>query len=75
MSLTEEQNNCPYCHKKNKALTRSLINTSSLSLLIEGNILDAAYCQTLTDNYKDGWAYIPINYCPMCGRPLNEKEE
>lgn len=75
MILTEEQNNCHYCHKKNKALTRSLINTSSLSLLIEGNVLDAAYCQTLTDNYKDGWAYIPINYCPMCGRSLIKDEE
>lgn len=35
---------------------------------------------------EDGWylwvanpltfqVMIPINYCPMCGRPLNEEEE
>lgn len=75
MELTEKQKNCPYCHKKNKPFTRSLINTSSLSLVIKENVLDAAYCQTLTDNLKDGWAYIPINYCPMCGRLLNEEEQ
>lgn len=52
MELTEKQKNCPYCHKKNKPFTRSLINTSSLSLVIKENVLDAAYCQTLTDNLK-----------------------
>lgn len=75
MELTEEQKNCPFCHKKNRPATRPLINTSSLSLVIEDNILDAGYCQSLTENFKDGWAYIPINYCPICGRPLNEENE
>ena len=72
MKLTEKQKNCPYCHKKDRDHGLKMIKVGSdyQSELVLG---------------EDGWylwvanpltfqVMIPINYCPMCGRPLNEEK-
>lgn len=70
MKLTEKQKNCPYCHGGN-----DIINTLHYGGLgcvlgqvvhIEGDMLVVE--EGTTESKK-------INWCPMCGRPLNEEEE
>lgn len=70
----DKQKNCPYCHEKGAEHYVKMIQDipgSGMGLMLR----------------NDGWhiwtslrlTYVgslkPINYCPICGRPLNEEEE
>lgn len=69
MKLTEKQKNCPYCHEKDNLLqTNDERPVDGDLVYINGN----GYLNSETDL---GHVYRKINYCPMCGRPLNEEEE
>lgn len=80
MKLTEKQKNCPYCHPGSKVNGRECWYHTTLAL---GEAIDSC---TYTELYFDpvnrfleasceDELFIDINYCPMCGRPLNEEEE
>lgn len=61
--MTDEQQDCPYCHNKysRKYLletdidARTIVYINNAALLIES---------------ANSYGKIPINYCPMCGRDL-----
>lgn len=64
--LTEKQKDCPYCHGAKNLLR------SNDGQPVDGNIVyinDNGYLNLKTD-YEH--VYRKINYCPMCGRPLNK---
>lgn len=64
----DKQKNCPYCHGVENLLQ------SNDEIPIEGDIVyinDSGYLNLETDVIH---AYRKINYCPMCGRPLNEEK-
>lgn len=68
MNLTENQQNCPYCHGMKDLLPITSSSYDHLAILENS--------QGYVENYynEDGsldW-YIRINYCPKCGRPLGE---
>ena len=80
MKLTVKQKNCPYCHSGSKVNGRECWYHTTLAL---GEAIDSC---TYTELYFDpvnrfleaideDKLFIDINYCPMCGRPLNEEEE
>ena len=66
LKLTKQQENCPYCHGYD--YDGYLIKDGWLDM----SIFDSNKIILRTDpaSYE-----VPINYCPMCGRPLNEEEE
>lgn len=70
MKLTKQQENCPYCHG-----WAHLISTldKSVCIFVDSQNLKLRYSFEEEDRF--GAAVIGINYCPMCGRPLNEEEE
>ena len=78
--LTEKQKNCPYCHPGSKVNGRECWYHTELAL---GEAIDSC---TYTELYFDpvnrfleaideDELFIDINYCPMCGRPLNEEKK
>lgn len=71
MKLTKQQENCPYCHTD-----KSLIEYEDCGFEVEAGVDDDG---TLYVDADDGYHLfnqeININYCPICGRPLNEEEE
>lgn len=80
MKLTEKQKNCPYCHPGSKVNDRECWYHTTLAL---GEAIDSCtYTELYFDpinrfleaSYEDE-LFIDINYCPMCGRPLNEEEK
>ena len=75
MKLTEKQKNCPYCHVKGADHHIAMIYDAPKKLIglqpqIDGFHIFAAVgwdeSLTVTSN--------SINYCPKCGRPLNQEE-
>lgn len=74
MKLTEKQKNCPYCH--GNPLMYYDYGDDSNKIWIDSNgklqqlTWSASYLAVDTDP-EDG---MQLNYCPMCGRPLNEEE-
>ena len=69
-SLTEKQKNCPYCH----------------GLITQGQMLDKTPSgdgwlgmanSGFFEYHINGITVLggKFNFCPMCGRPLNEEEE
>lgn len=68
MKLTEKQKNCPYCHGGRKA--EPLVNEGPDFLAFDENGSVAFGDDGAITLYE----HI-FNYCPMCGRPLNEEEE
>lgn len=80
MKLTVKQKNCPYCHPGSKVNGRECWYHTTLAL---GEAIDSC---TYTELYfapvnrfleaiNEDELFIDINYCPMCGRLLNEEEE
>lgn len=76
MKLTEKQKNCKYCHVKGADRHISMIYDDPKKMIglqpqKDGFHIFAAVgwdkSLTVTSN--------PINYCPQCGRPLNEEEK
>ena len=76
MKLTEKQQNCKYCHVKGADRHISMIYDDPKKMIglqpqKDGFRIFAAVgwdkSLTVTSN--------PINYCPQCGRPLNEEEK
>lgn len=79
----DKQKNCPYCHANKEATkeyykVRPDVAKDGMSF---GKIRNS-WCNSIG---YDGQTYYfcsfgnvygcPINYCPMCGRPLNKEEE
>ena len=77
-----KQENCPYCHSE-KAIIQlrneiqvyiaNGLNNQSLALIYDFS--DEAITDEELINAPFGNHKCAINYCPMCGRPLNEEEE
>lgn len=83
MRLTKKQKNCPYCHFDHE--------TTEIYYKARPDTAKDKMCFGKTRGIcsnaigYDGREYFfcsfrniygcPINYCPMCGRPLNEEEE
>lgn len=68
--MTEEQKNCPYCHDfdgHGPDLFKCDSDYESASIYLEDN--------TITFDNSDGSRMsgaFKINFCPMCGRKLEE---
>ena len=83
MDLTERQKNCPYCYA-DKATTKLYYKVRPDT---KNDGMYFGKTRGICSNAigYDGREYFfcsfrniygcPINYCPMCGRPLNEEEE
>lgn len=79
----DKQKNCPYCHGDVALKDVYIDPQNDYTLWIDGNKLQEIIlcdaCLVVGTNRIDGstnaWDQpITINYCPMCGRPLNEEE-
>lgn len=80
---TLAQKNCPYCHSEKPLF--SIMADEIVGYI--ANCLDSQQFtvvydfspEAITDeeliNAPFGNHKCAINYCPMCGRPLNEEEE
>ena len=64
----DKQKNCPYCHGGRKA--EPLVNEGPDFLAFDENGSVAFGDDGAITIHAD-----VFNYCPMCGRPLNEEEE
>lgn len=63
---------CKYC--TNGAVNKQIKDAESqgFCLLIEGNKA-LIYCQALyVEDVQEGENYLEFNYCPMCGKKLEE---
>lgn len=82
MKLTEKQKNCPYCHSE-----KPLFSISGDEIVgYIANYLDSQQLTVVYDfspeavmdeefiNAPFGYRKYAIDYCPMCGRPLNEED-
>lgn len=91
MKLTEKQKNCKYCHPgselegiyRNSPWDDNELNLEELDNGVVstgrdtwGDISFNPVNKTLT-SVGSGVdpLIVSVNYCPMCGRPLNEEEE
>lgn len=83
MELTYKQQTCPVCHGDVALKDVYIDPQDDYTLWIDGNKLQEIIlcdaCLVVGTNRIDGstnaWDQpITINYCPMCGRPLNEEE-
>lgn len=89
MKLTEKQKNCPYCHPysgipgddaqefDDRGDEDNYRNGWGIDLYItQGNqLVVMASAGYFGDYYIEKHPFNRINFCPMCGRPLNEEEE
>lgn len=80
MKLTEKQRKCLYCHSS------KLINTFTdnwNSPLASKNVVlfhsaaknEDKYFEISTDYGQRVGVLVEFNFCPECGRPLNEEED
>ena len=92
MKLTDQQQNCPYCHGGDDHQRIYDSDRSSQNLTINlKHENDKHHPRTLVISHRnttgevdsdwDGSYYevrmkywVPINYCPMCGRPLTKEK-
>ncbi len=81
--MNEKQKNCPYCHSE-----KSIISIGNDDIVIYiANSLDSQPLTTVFDfsdeavtdeefmNAPFGSRRRQINYCPMCGRKLEDENE
>ena len=70
MKLTEKQKNCPYCHTDSSGEPlKYLKNNEDCSIFLTGNELHIRALK----GYTKPSMLLDVNYCPKCGRNLNEK--
>ena len=70
MKLTEKQKNCPYCHTDSDGEPlKYLKNNEDCSVFLTGNELHIRALK----GYTKPSMLLNVNYCPKCGRDLNEK--
>lgn len=71
--LEEKQADCPYCHEQ-----KDIINTLDHSHLYVAGMEQPGQVVYISDNLlvceERTMESRKINFCPMCGRPLNEEE-
>ena len=65
MNLTEKQKNCPYCHE-GETLSGELGWVATIRKF-DSRIIAVSPTEDV--------CVLNVDYCPMCGRPLNEEEE
>lgn len=70
MKLTKQQENCPYCHTN-----KSLVEYDDCGFEVEVSVDDGTLYVDANDGYHTLSEEVDINFCPMCGRPLNKEEE
>lgn len=70
MKLTEKQKNCPYCHGMKRMRDRLIYETRRDILELNNNSLEYT---VILPGHKEYEAQVYVEYCPMCGRPLNEE--
>lgn len=80
MKLTEKQKNCLYCHHSKQVLTftdnwHSPLATMGIVLTHSALPYEDSYFEVAPDHGGKVGVLVEFNYCPMCGRPLNEKGE
>lgn len=68
------QKSCSYCvgEEPKTSMEIHCDNSIDLDLFISGNRISANYIAYSIDSSFE--AYVEINYCPMCGRKLLERE-
>ena len=72
-TITERQKNCPYCHEFDKGYKPVYTSWPRFGLYVFPN---GSFEMDYDDNCMPASFMSEsgvINYCPMCGRPLNEK--
>lgn len=73
MKLTEKQKDCPYCHEQ-----KDIINTLDHSHFYVAGMEQPGQVVYIYDNLlvceERTMESRKINFCPMCGRPLNEED-
>lgn len=83
MRLTEQQKNCPYCHDEKTIMSVSddeiviyianSLGSQPLTTIFDFSneaITDEEFMAMPFGNYKK-----KINYCPMCGRKLENDDD
>lgn len=65
MKLTEKQKNCPYCHE-GETFSGEL-GWVAIIRKFDSRIIAVSPTEEV--------CVLNVDYCPMCGRPLNEEEE
>lgn len=68
----DKQKNCPYCHGFKRIRDALIYQHSRQILMLGSNSLIYTLALPKSRVYE---VQQYINYCPMCGRPLNEEEE
>ena len=69
------QERCPYCHRyvgTAYAASSPLLSDSQTAKLVKETDGWHLCCEDYEGTKKE--TTYPINYCPMCGHPLNEEE-
>ena len=66
-----KQENCPYCHGAKRIRDTLIYQHSRQILMLESNSLTYTLALPKSRVYE---VQQYINYCPMCGRPLNEED-
>lgn len=65
MKLTKKQRNCPYCHDGETF-------SGEFGWVAAVRSLDS---RVIAVSPAEDVCVLNVEYCPMCGRPLNEEEE
>lgn len=79
MTMTKQQEKCPYCHNEIGKTRYALIdnhfytNDEYIEGTVDINSNDKTLVLTIGDCYEDYSDEIKINYCPMCGRKLSDE--
>lgn len=68
MKLTKEQKNCPYCQEPKM----TFIGEDGTLYQVSEDAFATPKLITITNGQTH---IVEIEYCPMCGRPLNEEEK
>ena len=76
--MTRNQKDCPYCHHETGKKHYTLLewhyfaNDNYVEATVDINT-DKSMSLIVGDYYGDSTDEIKINYCPMCGRKLNDE--